>query len=126
MARRLKGEYVCVLAKKNGDPEGPVVKCLPTMAQGWPPLLGQELDKAVQEYIEATRADGGVVNTATVMAAAVGILSSRQATKLSLNGGYMNITKTWAKSLLKRMGYAKKKGSKLQSSQVVIRMAKEP
>ena len=109
-ARRLKDEYVRALAQKKNDPEGPVVKCLPTKAQGRPLLLGQELDKAVQEYIEATRAAGGVVNTAIVMAAAVGIVSSRDVTKLSSNGGYVNITKTWAKSLLKRMGYVMKDG----------------
>ena len=39
---------------------------------------------------------------AIVMAAAVGIVSSRDATKLSSNGGYVNITKIWAESLLKR------------------------
>ena len=110
-ARRLKDEYVRALAQKKNDPEGPVVKCLPTKAQGRPLLLGQELDKAVQEYIEATRAAGGDVNTAIVMAAAVGIVSSRDVTKLSSNGGYVNITKTWAKSLLKRMGYVKRKCS---------------
>ena len=33
-------------------------------------LLGQDLDKAVQEYIEATRAAGRAVNTAIVLAAA--------------------------------------------------------
>ena len=109
-ARRLKSEYVQALAQKN-DPEGPLVKCLPTKTQGRLLLLGQDIDKAVQEYIEATRAAGGVVNTAIVMAAAVGIMSSRDVTKLSSHGGYVNITKTWAKSLLNRMGYVKRKCS---------------
>ena len=40
---------------------------------------------------------GGVINTAIVMAAAAGIVSSH-VTKLSPHGGYVNITKTWAKS----------------------------
>ena len=93
-ARRLKGEYVRTLAQTKNDPKGPLVKSLSTKAQGRPLLLGQELDKAVQEYIKATRAAGGVVNTAIVMAAAVGIVTSRDVTKLSSNGGY-----------LKRMGW---------------------
>ena len=50
-----------------------MVKCLPTKEQGRPVLLDQDLDKAVQECIEATRAADKVVNTAIVMAAAVGI-----------------------------------------------------
>ena len=92
-ARRFKDEYARALAQKKNDPEGPLVKCLPTKTQGRPLLLGQELDKAVQEYVEATRATGGVVNTAIVTAAAVCIVSSRDVTKLSCNGGYVNITK---------------------------------
>ena len=99
------------LAQRKNDPKGPLVKCLPTKTQGRPLLLGQDVDKAVQEYIEATRAAGGVVNTAIVMAAAVGVMSSRDDTKLSSHGGYVNITKTWAKSLLNRMGYVKRKCS---------------
>ena len=50
------------------------MKCLPTIAQERPILLNdQDLDKAVQEYIEATRAADKVVNTAFVMADAVSI-----------------------------------------------------
>ena len=49
------------------------MKCLPTKEQGRPLLLDQDLDKAVQEYIEATRAADKVVNTAIVMTATVSI-----------------------------------------------------
>ena len=104
---KAQGRVRAGFGAKN-DPEGPLIKCLPTKVQGRPLLLGQDLDKAVQEYIEATRAVGGVVNMAIVMAAAVGIVSSRDVTKLSSHGGYVNITKTWAKSLLKQMGYVKR------------------
>ena len=69
------------------------MKHLPTKEQERPLLLGPELDKAVQEYVEATRAVGGVVNMAIVMAAAVGIVSARDLTKLSSHGGHIQITK---------------------------------
>ena len=59
-------------SKKDG--EAPVVKCLPMKAQERPLLLDQDLDKAVQEYIEVTRAAGRVVNTAI---ATVGIARAR-------------------------------------------------
>ena len=60
--------------KEKNNREAPVVKCLPTIAQERPILLNdQDLDKAVQEYIEATRAADKVVNTAFVMADAVSI-----------------------------------------------------
>ena len=69
--------YVRALTQSNSNREGLVVKCLPTKAQGRPLLLDQVLDKAVQEYIEATRPAGRVVNTSIVMAAAVGITRAR-------------------------------------------------
>ena len=88
-----------------------MVDSLPRKSQGRPILLGREIDKAVQEYVEATRNAGGVVNTAIVMAAAVGIMSSRNMTVLKSHGGHVEITKSWAKSLLQRMGYVKQKCS---------------
>ena len=97
------------LAGARSDTADPVVNSLPTKEQGRPLLLGQKIDKAIQEYVEATRAAGGVINTAIVMAAAVVIVSSRDITALRSHGGHIEITKTWAKSLLKRMGYVKRK-----------------
>ena len=46
------------------------VKVLPTKTQGRPLLLGEELDKCVQDYIKNLREIGGVVNTA------IGIVSA--------------------------------------------------
>ena len=71
--------YLQAIAR-DGDT---VVKRLPTKEHERPLLLGPELDKAVQEYVEPTKAVGGVVNTAIVMAAAVGIVLARDLTKLS-------------------------------------------
>ena len=67
------------------------------------------MDQAVQSYLTALRAVGGVVNSAIVMAAAEGVVSARDASLLKEHGGYFQITKTRAKSLLKRMGYVKRK-----------------
>lgn len=53
-----------------------MVKNLPTKAQERPLLFGQKLHKAVQEYVTATRAVG-VINTAVVMAVAMGCVSKR-------------------------------------------------
>ena len=84
---------------------------LPTKPQGRPLLLGQELDKSVQDYIEALRVAGGVVNTAIVMAAANGIVSAKDVTLLASRGGNIEINKDWAKSLLRLMKYVKRKCS---------------
>ena len=64
-------------------------------------MLGEQLEKEVQSVIKAiqlaTRDSGGVVNTQIVMATARGVVMSHNANLLAENGGYMNITKDWAK-----------------------------
>ena len=52
------------------------VKVLPTKTQGRPLLLGEELDKCMQDYIKNLREIGGVVNTAIVIGAAIEIVSA--------------------------------------------------
>ena len=54
---------------------------------------------------------GAVVNSAVVMGAAEGIVMSKDANLLACNGGGINLTKDWAKSLLRRMGMVKRRVS---------------
>ena len=103
-ARRLKTEYLQQLKEKRQSGKTPVVTELITKEKGRPLMLGVEMDKAVQEYISSLRVVGGVVNTAIVMGAAEGIISARDVSKLVSHGGHIVITKSWAKSLLTRMG----------------------
>ena len=111
-ARRLKTEYLQKLKTICfSENTVPVVKSLPTKTQGRPLLLGLKLDQVVQNYVNALRTVGGVVNTAIVMAAAEGVVSARDAGLLVGHGGHIDITKTWAKSLLRRMGYVNRKCS---------------
>lgn len=84
---------------------------------GRPLLLGDELDKQVRDHIIFLRDNGSVVNTAIVMGTAVGLVSHEDANLLACNGGHFTITKPWAKSLLKRMGFVKcKAGTKAKVS----------
>lgn len=114
-ARRLKVEYLHKLREiKSTYNDGnyiPVVKSLPTKCQGRPLMLGEQLDAAVRDYIQGMRTVGGVVNTIIVLAAAEGIITARDQSLLVQNGGHIKLTKSWAKSLLKRMGYVKRKCS---------------
>ena len=113
-ARRLKSEYLLKIKEVHviGDENAnPVVTSLPTKRQGRPLLLSQDLDQSVQTYISSLRDLGGVVSTSIVMAAATGIIAARNPGLLRENGGLIQLTKAWAKSLLKRMGYVKRKGS---------------
>ena len=74
------------------------VKELPCKKTGRPLLLGDELDKQVQEYVKYMRDRGTAVNTTVVMAAAEGIVKSKDANLLNNNGGSggIEITKWWA------------------------------
>ena len=46
-----------------------------------------------------------------MLAAAEGIITARNQSLLVKNGDQIQLTKSWAKSLLKRMGYVKRKCS---------------
>ena len=57
------------------------------------------------------RDKGGVINTAIVMACAEGVITNHDSNLLASNGGYITITKDWAKSLLSRMEFVKRHAS---------------
>ena len=84
---------------------------LPQKKRGRPLLLGEELDKQVQAYLTSFRESGAVVNAAITMACAEGIVRSADSNMLAVNGGHILITKDWAKSLLQRMGFVKRRAS---------------
>ena len=84
---------------------------LPTKPQERPVLLGQVLDEDVQEYVRSQRVVGGVVNTAIVRAGAEGIILARDRSVLVKYGGHIDLTKSWAQSLLHHMGYSKRRCS---------------
>ena len=88
-----------------------IINELETKPRGRPLLLGVQLDTLVWEFINNLRAAGGVVNATIVMGAAEGIISYRDASKLSSNGGHIEISKSLAKSFLQRMGFVKRKCS---------------
>ena len=90
--------------RKRKPTEPLPIKALPDRKQGQPLLLGDELDTAVQAYVESIRKLGGVVNTAIVLGGAEAIIADRDRTLLdTLAPG-----KDRAKSLLSRIGYVKR------------------
>jgi len=93
--------------KNNND-----LTTLPPLKRGRPVLLGDKLDNAVINHVKAIRNEGGVVNSAIVIATARGILKDTNRGLLEENGGPISLNKTWAKSILKRMGWVKRKGTK--------------
>ena len=59
------------------------------------------------DYINYLRSTGAVVNTSVIIATAKGILMYKDANLLS----GMNLAKGWAKYLLSRMGYVKRRAT---------------
>ena len=84
---------------------------LPSKKRGRPYLLGENLDKQVQSYLIARRDRGGVVNTAIMLACAEGIVKNYDSNLLAANGGHLVLTSNWGKSLLRRMGFVKRRVS---------------
>ena len=113
-ARKLRAEYLRQLKIKvetEGPSCSPHIKVLPMKRQGRPLLLSEKLDETIQGFIRETRKAGGVINTSVVVAMAMGIVSAKDPSLLHEKGGHLVITSSWAKSLLKRMGYVKRKSS---------------
>lgn len=57
------------------------------------------------------RQNGAVVNTAITMACAEGVVKSYDRNLLECNGGHISLTKHWAKYLMERMGFVKRRAS---------------
>jgi len=65
------------------------------------------------------------VNSAIVRAAAKGIVLSHDRSLLFENGGHIELTKSWAKSLLIRMNMVKRKGTTSKKTFVVENFTQE-
>lgn len=75
-------------------------------------MLGVDLDNDVQQWIRSVRLNGGVINARIVMAGAEAIVTKFARQKLQRYGGHIAINKSFAVSLLRRMGFVQRKGTK--------------
>ena len=66
------------------------------------------MEKEVKCFIKASRELGAAVSTELVMATARGVVICHDANLLAENGGYIDITKDWAKRILQRMNMVKR------------------
>ena len=112
--RRIKNAYLLEL-KSNPvltEPEtDEAVPELPCKKKGRPLLIGEELDKQVHDYLHVLRKHGTPVNIAIVIACGEGIVKSKDANLLAVNDGTITLSKDWAKYVLKRMGWVKRRSS---------------
>ena len=82
---------------------------MPPKKRGHPLLLSKNLDVQVQAYVKNSRALGCVVNTSLVITGAMGIVKKTNPKLLEDNEDLLS--KSWAKSVLIRMGYVKRRGT---------------
>ena len=101
---------VVIVRKKRVADVQPVVE-LVEKKRGRPSTLPEEISREVMEYIRAIPDGGGVVNTSIVIAAALGMVKRRQPSLLECNGGYVTLKKSWAKYLLGKMNYVKRRAT---------------
>ncbi|ELT88046.1 hypothetical protein CAPTEDRAFT_206510 [Capitella teleta] len=90
-----------------------VLDSLPRKKQGRSTLLPADIDSAVQKHLRTIHSSGGIVNRSIILGSGRGIMSAMGGTTLlQENGGYVNISSSWAASLIKRMSFVQKKGTK--------------
>ena len=109
--RTWKKKYLQEIARRRREGEHLLVKELPEKKTGRPLMLGEELDKQVRAYLVSLRENGAVINTAIAMACAQGVVKSYDSNLLECNGGHISLTKNWAKYLMERMGFVKRRAS---------------
>ena len=99
--------------RKAGEEES--ISLLPVAKRGRPLLLGDTLDTEVKSYIRSVREGGGLITTEITMAAARAIVRKYNPGLLTDEStgeeGPITITSNWAKSLLYRMKFVKRRGS---------------
>ena len=113
--RLFKKKYLEAMKQRTSQGDSSPVVSLPSKRMGRPLTLGA-LDPKVQRYMRALRQAGAPVGTSVIIAAAKGIVLSVDRTMRVENGGHIRLTKTWAQSLMHRMGLVKRKASTKKSS----------
>ena len=104
-----KAKYISELNRKRAiedfEPSGKIlIQSLPSKKRGRPLLLGSELDEQVKSYIKDIREKGGGIDTTVLIASAEAMVKKVDKNLLK---EYGDLTPTWAKSLLHRIGYVK-------------------
>ena len=110
--RSIRSAYLEGINRKRPvelDKEEGEIVALPVKKRRRLVLLGHELDTLVQKYLRKVRDGRGAISTRIVMAAARGIILKCDRNKLVEFGGYIEINRQWAHSLLKRMNFVQRK-----------------
>ena len=111
--RSFKQKYLSLIANSGNSS----ITSIPTKCMGRPLALG-DFDQEVQKYMKALRAAGTAISSPLVVAAAQGIIEAKDRTLLVENGGSIHLTRSWANSLMKRMGFVRRAATTQAKQQV--------
>ena len=95
------------------------VESLSPKKSGRPPLLGVDLDGKVQKYIYSVRAAGGIITKDVCIATGRAIVQGYDRTLLTEYGGSIELSKSWAMSLLHQMKFVKRKATTAKSKEMI-------
>ena len=98
----------CKFAKPG---ETVIVKALSTKKRGRPPILGKSLDKYLQDTIVSMTSRGTAIGSSVVVGIGRGILLKHDRASLDEFGGPIKLNKEWARSVLRRMGFSKRRAN---------------
>ena len=84
---------------------------LPRMKRGMKTLLPSELDDKVVSMVKNMRVCGTVISRNLVAAVGKGIVLANDRTLLKENGGHIELSDTWSRSILRRLQYVPRKGT---------------
>lgn len=107
------------LKRKQAENDDAALKSLPLKKRGRKVILGEDIDCKVQNYLLKVRDGGGVVSARIAIAAARGILLSCDRCRLVEYGGPVDLSRSWAYSLLHRMKFVRRKASTAKSKVTV-------
>ncbi len=82
---------------------------LPEKTRGRPPLLGKKFDDLLKQLITAMRSRGAAVGTNVIIGVGRRIMLKSNKASLQEFGGTIPLNKEGAKSILRRMGFTKRR-----------------
>lgn len=109
--RYFKKMYLTEVSKHVKIGDSTEVTHLQVAKRGRKVALGEQLDAEVWRYLQRLRENGTSISTTLVLAAAEGCLLGRDRTVLVEYGVHVSLTMDWARSLLIRIGYVKRKAT---------------
>ena len=109
--RRFMNHYQTQLKTSTKEiPGSSIAQDLVSKKQGHPIMVDEEFDEQVREYIRELR-KLGVINAHVVIAVGMRLVLNKDANLLEENGGHICLTKNWARYLLSRMGFVKRRAN---------------